>query len=118
MPKGESTHMRATLEVLPNPRREETVVGGLTGDENYLGHPRFARMLGQAWDLPRAGAIQVSFLITDIAFSVVNLFLVSYVRVAFTWLPASLRGNRARRSYRGSTAALRDLLSRACVFAE
>jgi exopolysaccharide biosynthesis polyprenyl glycosylphosphotransferase len=110
MSGAESAHARAALEVLPNPRREEAVVGGLAVDENYLGHPRFARMLGQAWDLPRAGAIQVSFLLTDVAFSVVNLFLVSYVRVAFTWLPASLGGDLARRPYRGTTDEFLALL--------
>jgi exopolysaccharide biosynthesis polyprenyl glycosylphosphotransferase len=111
MYRDEPAHARAALEVLPNLRREETVGGGgLTGDENYLGHPRFARMLGQAWDLPRPGAIRVSFLMADVAFSVVNLFLVSYVRVAFTWLPASLGGELARRPYRGTTDEFLALL--------
>jgi exopolysaccharide biosynthesis polyprenyl glycosylphosphotransferase len=103
VPQGEFAHSRATLKILPNVRRETMIAGGLAADEDHLGHPRFARMLGQAWDLPRAGAIQTSFLVTDVAVSVVNLFLVSYVRVAFTWLPASLGGDLARRPYRGTT---------------
>ena len=110
MSSRKSIHTQATLEILPNVRRESAITGGLAADENHLGHPRFARMPGQAWDLPRAGAIQTSFLVTDIAISVINLFLVSYVRVAFTWLPASLGGDLARRPYRGTTYEFLALL--------
>ena len=108
--QGESVPGRATLEILPNVHREAMSVGVLAADENDLGYPRFARMLGQAWDRPRAGAIQMSFLVADLAASVINLFLVSYVRVAFSWLPTSLGGNLARRPYRGTTNEFLALL--------
>jgi exopolysaccharide biosynthesis polyprenyl glycosylphosphotransferase len=85
--------------------REDPHIESIALAENDLGHPRFARMMGQAWDLPRAG-----FLVTDLIVSVINLFLVSYVRVAFTWLPASIGGDLARRTYRGTTGEFLALL--------
>jgi exopolysaccharide biosynthesis polyprenyl glycosylphosphotransferase len=95
--KGESLpHTRPALEVLPSPHKNE----GAT-DDNHLGHPPFARMLGQSWDLPRAGSVRPSFVAADLAFSVINLLLVSYVRGVFSFLPATMGGYLARRPYRG-----------------
>lgn len=80
-------------------------VGKVAIDDNYLGYPRFARMMGQSSDL-RAGF----FLVADLAASVVNLILVSYARAAFEWLPAAIGGNLARRPYRGTLGDFLALL--------
>ncbi|MGB6499976.1 MAG: hypothetical protein WBG19_01045, partial [Thermoplasmata archaeon] len=79
-------------------------MAGLALDENHLGYPRFARMTGQGAELSRAGAIRLSFLAADLAVSIVNLFLVSYVREALTWLPlpASLEKLVERHPYIGT----------------
>src|SRR3954470_21731503 len=76
---------------ISSPRRQHVVF-----DENHLGHPRLARMMGQAWDLPRAG-----FAVTDLAVIAINLLFVSYVKAALTWLPKS---DLAQRPYRTTTS--------------
>ena len=106
----DATRARSGLELLPAVHREEAGAGSSALDENHLGHPPFARMMGQAWDLPRAGAVRIGSLLTDLAVSLVSLFLVSYVRAAFTWLPASLGGELARRPYRGTVGEFLALL--------
>ncbi len=100
---------RGGIEVLPTPVRQGST-SSFTLDENHLGHPRFARMTGQRTELPRAGAIRLSFLVTDLAVSIANLFLVSYVREAFTWLPASLGNLVARHPYIGTKGEFLALL--------
>jgi exopolysaccharide biosynthesis polyprenyl glycosylphosphotransferase len=107
--KAEALRGRGGLEIMPVIRREEGAAS-LALDENHLGLPRFARMTGQSGELPRAGAIRLSFLMIDLAVAVVSLLLVSYVRAAFTWLPASLGGELARRPYRGTTGEFLALL--------
>jgi exopolysaccharide biosynthesis polyprenyl glycosylphosphotransferase len=67
-------------------------------------------MTGQGAELPRAGAIRLSFLVTDLAVATLNLLLVSYVRVAFTWLPASLGSLVARHPYIGTRGEFLALL--------
>jgi len=101
---------RTGFEVLSTLRTKDSSAASLALDENYLGHPRFARMTGQGADLPRAGAIRMSFLLADLAVSVVNLFLVSYVRAAFTFLPASLGKLVARHPYIGTKGEFLALL--------
>jgi lipopolysaccharide/colanic/teichoic acid biosynthesis glycosyltransferase len=102
--------VRSGFEVLPTAKRQDAAVG-FTLEENHLGHPRFARMTSQGSELRRAGSIRLSFLVTDLAVSIVNLFLVSYVREAFTWLPASLGSMVARHPYIGTKGEFLALLS-------
>jgi len=108
-PSRDDIHARGGIEVLPTPKHQDSAAS-FTLDENHLGHPRFARMTGQRTELPRAGAIRLSFLVTDLTVSIVNLFLVSYVRVAFTWLPASLGSLVARHPYIGTKGEFLALL--------
>lgn len=79
---------RGGFEVISTLRAHDAAAAGFGLDENHLGHPRFARMTSPSSELPRAGAIRVSFLFTDLVASVATLFLVSYVREAFAWLPS------------------------------
>jgi len=101
--------VRSGFEVLPTPQRQDAAAA-FTLEENHLGHPRFARMTSQGSELRPAGSIRLSFLVTDLAVSIVNLFLVSYVREAFTWLPASLGSLVARHPYIGTKGEFLALL--------
>ncbi len=68
-------------------------------------------MTSQGSELRQAGAIRLSFLVADVAVSVVNLILVSYVREAFKWLPASLGNAVARHPYIGTKGEFLALLA-------
>jgi exopolysaccharide biosynthesis polyprenyl glycosylphosphotransferase len=54
-------------------------------EENHLGHPRFARMPAQTSELPRAGSLRLSFLITDLLLSVMDMFAVLYISESLSW---------------------------------
>ena len=93
----------ADLEIVPTAEGAGEAAISLAGDDNHLGHPRFARMLGHVGDFPDMGSLQLSFLLADLAFSILNLLLVSYVRVMFSFLPPHWGGILARRPYRGNS---------------
>lgn len=93
----------ARLETVPNSEGPAEAAMSLAADDNHLGHPRFARMLGHVGDFPDLGSLRLSFLFADLAFSILSLLLVSYVRAIFSFLPAHWGGLLARRPYRGSS---------------
>ena len=111
--KPPSAASRLGLQVLPRVQQAYTL--NLAGDVDHLGHPPFARMLGPAWGIPRTSSIQVSFLLLDLAVSIMSLLLVSYIRMAFAWLPDLLGGSLARHPYRGTRDEFLALLMLYCT---
>ena len=45
-------------------------------EENHLGQPRFGRMPIQTLDFPRHGSVRLSFVVTDLLLSVMDMFVV------------------------------------------
>ena len=82
---------------IPFPEKLEAAPGGappiLVGpdggpsyqEQDYLGRPRFARMPAQIRDFPRPGSVRLSFLIVDLLFFVIDMFVVLYVERMFSW---------------------------------
>jgi exopolysaccharide biosynthesis polyprenyl glycosylphosphotransferase len=64
---------------------QDTVSASLCEEENHLGYPRFARMPAQTSELPRAGSVRLSFLVTDLLLSVMDMFVVLYVSESLSW---------------------------------
>src|SRR6266404_7858174 len=71
--------------LLPELDKPAAAVDTMLANTLGLRHPPLARMLSQAWNLPRRGSLCLGYLMLDVTFSIASASLVSYALPLRFW---------------------------------